>query len=735
MKCKFILCSALCSIALYANENLDKESNQTPQITKLESVTTTANKYEQDIFDVNASVSVATAKTLQQQEVNQTQDLSKVFAGLHLISNGVNGFPTATLRGLSSPDYYSTTLNLYVDGVPQNPNFLLQAIGDVDQIELLRGPQGTLYGENSQAGLIHIKTKNPMQKPYANLSVLTSKLYEDINAYVGDSIIKDQLWFKGNIRYIHDKGFVKSPTNGKKLNSSESVLAGLGFYSKINNDLLATINYSYYNNNSHKNFYLSKTQYQNGFTLPKDEVVNNFGITYDSQGKPTPSITSTSIGSPTAIYNKSPLDKTEAHNVSLKFDYYLDNINSTLSSITAYQYSSSLSAFFPIVSLQNGRKNGYFYDNTQVIQELRLDTDYNNGAKSIIGAYYKHLIVDNGMRGFKNMDSIYFFRNDWNAAEKINTFALFGDGTIPLGDRFDLGLGARYQFYASKMDSDVPPRQQLSPIHKNKSWNSFNPRVSLGFQANHQTRLYVSAAQSTKAGGFVKWPNAIQDTIPYNPEQIYSIEVGSHTKLSDSNLQFNTALYYMYIKDRQSYVGQGIAQTLKNIGNAYSTGLDAGISYAGERISSFMGANIGLARYFKGGENKGIINIAGQQTGSPYDVSGLKLKYSPLISLVGGFDWNLANFNRHRFYFGSNARLTSSYYLDDLDHSADTKQKAFVVVDLNMRYQYKNIEMKLFTQNTTNTRYANRALSWKIGETYYIPGNPFNIGLSLAYAY
>lgn len=103
--------------------------------------------------------------------------------------------------------------------------------------------------------------------------------------------------------------------------------------------------------------------------------------------------------------------------------------------------------------------------------------------------------------------------------------------------------------------------------------------------------------------------------------------------------------------------------------------------------------------------------------------------------MVAGLDYNVANFNHHRFYIGGNTSFSTQYYFDDLLHSKDMTQDAFVLLDLNIRYQYKNMEVKLFSQNTTNTRYATYAFSYGMGETYYIPANPFNAGVSLRYSY
>ena len=172
-----------------------KDSIQTVQLQK---VTTTANKYEAEVQSVNSSVQVVKEKQLENANIKSTTELGSAFAGLQIQdSHGTSVFPMASLRGISSPDYYTTTLNLYVDGVPQSPNFIIQALGDVEQVELLRGAQGTLFGENSQSGLISIRTKNPMKGNYANVSLTGSKLYEDLNAYAGGELVKNKLWGQG----------------------------------------------------------------------------------------------------------------------------------------------------------------------------------------------------------------------------------------------------------------------------------------------------------------------------------------------------------------------------------------------------------------------------------------------------------------------------------------------------------------------------------------------------------
>ena len=591
---------------------------------ELEKITTTANKYEAEVSSVNSSVQVIKEKQIANANINSTDELGSAFAGLQIQnSDGSSVFPMAVLRGVSSSDYYSTTLNLYVDGVPQSPNFIIQALGDVEAVELLRGAQGTLYGENSQSGLISIRTKNPMKANYANISLTGSKLYEDLNAYIGGVLIKDKLWGKASLRYTHENGFIKYGREIKK--TSDNILGGVALYYAPTSAFLATLSYNFsFMPKNNKGFYLTKSQYENNAT--------DFG--YEISGDTPPLSSFAGLATP-HIYAQNPWHKSLSNSASLKLEY--DFGRHILSSISAFSKSDSLLNTYPIVntSPSNSKgyfattQNGYFYNVTQALEELRLNSEYKNGIKTTFGAYYKYLQTDNGMRGFI-ADSgggltAFGFRANWNAIESINTAALFGDALFPIGRHFDIGVGARYQYLHSSMNAPVSPGAGISaPYKAYKDWHSFDPRISFGFIINDNAKIYISGTSATKQGGFAKFPYANSDQRPYNPEYIYSAEIGSHLKFLDSKLRANLAVYYMFIKDRQSYVGNTTQQSIKNIGDAKSYGLDADISYYGERISAGLGLNIGQASYTDSSKNRGYLDFYNAMTSQneqvPYDV-------------------------------------------------------------------------------------------------------------------
>jgi len=118
----------------------------------LETLTITANKREQSLEKVDGGVSVATGEELRQRDVRSVEDLQKIFPGLVIESRGNRAYANFTVRGMSSPDYYNPSVQVYVDGVPQAASAMTQELVDVERVEFLRGPQGTLYGRNAFGG-------------------------------------------------------------------------------------------------------------------------------------------------------------------------------------------------------------------------------------------------------------------------------------------------------------------------------------------------------------------------------------------------------------------------------------------------------------------------------------------------------------------------------------------------------------------------------------------------------
>ncbi|WFT80489.1 Plug domain-containing protein [Methylobacterium sp. CB376] len=177
---------------------------------KLDEVIITSNKREQRLDRVDASVTAVTAARLADNDVRDVSDLQKVLPGIVIESRGNRAYANFTVRGISSPDFYNPVMQVYVDGVPQASANLAQDLFDVGRIELLRGPQGTLYGMNAFAGVLNIATEKPRFARADVFGTASERLFE-IGTLTTSVLIPDAMFldlgfkersFTGQIRDI-----------------------------------------------------------------------------------------------------------------------------------------------------------------------------------------------------------------------------------------------------------------------------------------------------------------------------------------------------------------------------------------------------------------------------------------------------------------------------------------------------------------------------------------------------
>ncbi|WP_027327112.1 TonB-dependent receptor [Helicobacter pametensis] len=674
-----------------------------------------------------ASQSSQTLKSfvIEKNSWNSTSSLGNFFPNLKIYPQGSDTFPMITLRGVTGPDYYSYVLGLYVDGVPQSPNIMIQTLGDVESIRLVNGAEGLFYGENAPLGLIEIETKSPLSGNYVYVSTMVSFLQEDLEGHIGWNLIPNRLWGKANVRYIHDNGYLKDPQTQKMLNDGDSVLAGATLYYLPTESFLISAHYGYYFTLTHKDFFLSKSQFDS-LKFETGEQISGYEE-YQS-------------GIQNKIFNKNPFNRLEAHNAHLKMEYFLPD--STLTSISAFQKTDTLGNSYPGIFVQNESKDGNYYNTLQFIQELKLHTTYSHGIESIFGAYYKFFSLDNGMDNVPTGSASggadgtgeppLYYNGTWRAIETVNTAALYADVFIPY-QNWSFNLGLRYQFFHSSIDTPLPPMMPLMQPYKDSAFfHAINPRINIAYHFTQNHQIFLQLSNSSKPGGFSKFPFADTDTIPYKQEQIYSLELGNRSMFFNT-LSFHTSFYGILRTNTQAYVGEGYNKSITNIGKSYAFGLDAEIGYSNVFLSSFINANLGYSGFANDAKNKGELIIGGNA--SHYDVRGLRTRFSPLFSFSAGLDLYLLKKQDHRLTLANLLTFSTSYFLDDFNRETDLIQKAFAIWNLSLIYEFfKHYELTLFAQNLTNSRYATSVL-WDGNGKAYSAGNPINIGIKFAYRY
>ncbi len=507
-----------------------------------------ATKQNVSLKRIDNSVLIKTGEELEKAGIHEVKDLEKVFPGLMIQTRGNRTYANTTIRGMSSPDYYSPTVSIYVDGVLQDSAFLTQQLLNVERVELLRGPQGTLYGGNAQGGIINIVTKKATNQSLASGGITYSNRSKQFDASAALAI-SDSTYADIAIRSLEDQGNIRHiPSNTDDANETKDFSGNARFhYIPENSPLAMTLSISSANLDSHEEWYLTQTEYDNRATnqdIPElKRVVNSY---------------------------------------ALNVDYDLGTTQIT--SITAYQNRN-------IDRLYLGGK--WVEDKNTFSQEIRTNTQISDELSALLGGYYEQRSFDSKAIGTNKI--------------KTQTYALFGQMTHAITDSVDLTGGLRASHFSSDADFGGAAAYMLDSYQSDKSENVVSPKVSLGWQINQDSRVFASLTSGYRPGGFNSFPLSSGDKHGYSAEKSLNGEIGWRTSLANNTVQFSGALYWIETKDIQLYTGNQGSQVLRNMGDAKSQGLELDLAYyPSDDLTLTLGATFGQSEFESGnGEIEG----------------------------------------------------------------------------------------------------------------------------------
>lgn len=479
-----------------------------------------ATKQGTPIGRVNNSVIVKTGDELEKAGIHEVKDLEKAFPGLVIQTRGNRTYANTTIRGISSPDYHSPTIGIYVDGVLQDAAFLTQQLLNVEHVELLRGPQGTLYGGNAQGGIINIITKKATNQPKASAGVTYSNLSQQLDASTAIAL-SDEIYADVVIRSLKDEGNITHvPSNTKKANETKEI-SGMArlHYIPDNSPLNATLSFSADDLDSHEEWYLTKAEF--------DKKETNQDI---------------------------PELKRNVNTVSLNVGY--DFGSAQLTSITAYQDRDVDRTFIG---------GTWVEDQNTFSQELRVNTHFNDALTALLGGYFENRQFDVNS-GSQNKIS-------------TDTYALFGQSTYAMTNTVDLTFGLRASRMSTNSDYAGNAAWGISAYNQSKSENIISPKAAIGWQANEHSRLYASLTSGYRPSGFSAAPRSNSDKDGFDAEKSLNWELGWRTTLLDNSVDLSGALYLIETKDVQLYTGAPGSQKLSNHGEAKSLGLELELAF------------------------------------------------------------------------------------------------------------------------------------------------------------
>ncbi len=543
---KYILASSvsLLTIAAFSNADAQSETRSGDQATRVDEIIVTAQRREQASQDVGVSLSVIGGEQLDEKGISVVNDLENAVPNMEVDSQFGGGQPQFRIRGIGAREYSSnnaSTVGIYVDEVAHPYTVTTQgALFDIARMEVLRGPQGTLYGRNTTGGAVNIITNAPTADFQAgfNAEYGTFDRFK-VEGYVSGQIAPNLL---GRLAAVTEQGgaWQYHRDTGEKLGDlDKSAIRGRLTWDAsetVTVDLAATYSID---KSDGRGFRLlgPYTVADGSVTYPKDTAwrITGWGISPQLAAKAGVST------------NAKPFRDNDGFDINARIRADLGWAD--LTSITAYQ-TFSRSEFNDWDSTRFHESNVLFYNDIDVFaQELRLSSNGDGPFNWMVGAHYADESIDGGFytefRGNPNLiDTAY--------DQSVSAFGIFTHNSYQVNERLNLIAGLRWETEERTLKSGgtyVAPNPPPPAITYDTDLNEVSGRLGLEYKVTDDALFYASVARGVKSGGFTTY-NATSAT-PFKPEIVIAYEAGLKSDLFDRRLRLNGALFYYDYKDQQ----------------------------------------------------------------------------------------------------------------------------------------------------------------------------------------
>jgi iron complex outermembrane receptor protein len=653
-----------------------------PDAIALDEVVVTAQKRAENVQNVPLAVSVITSRQLESAGVKEFTDVSRVAPSLTIRQADQPINASVALRGIGTFAYgigVEPSVAVQLDDVPVS--FQARAFSDltdVERIEVLRGPQSTLYGKSASAGLINITTRDPSAK----FSVLANVLATDDDEYRGaislSGPIGETLGYRISASRSEYDGNVKNLYDGQKINGrDETSIRGKLLWRPID-ELKVTLGASYIDGVATSNATIRT--YAPGATLRGTP-----GLTANvTMPGVVPGEENLTVSNDTPPYAKS-----EGFGQSLKVEYELPQ-DFTLVSITSHdqfrlddQLDSDRTSYTAIKNAQGG----YFKAKANT-QEVRLLSPGDGPFRYTLGLFYG----DNDLRrSFKR--GPFFSQAQWYAQATSENKAAFGQGEWTFLPKTTAIVGLRYQkedigYYFNDIYNGN------AKFSGNASDSSATYRLGLRQQVTDDVMVFGSFATGHKGQTYdltTGFNQARANVGPIAPEESKSFEAGIKSQLLDHRIQLNGTVFHVKYDDYQAQGIDTIGGTqnfrLTNVGKVLTKGVEieataiatkelrfnASVAYVDAKITSFPKAACW----------PGQTAAQGCVAGSPsfQDLKGATLPNAPKWKLNAGLDFTQPLGDYEMLFSAAYAYQTKVNF--SLNTDPGTVQKAYGVVNVS----------------------------------------------------
>ncbi len=540
-----------------------------PARVAIEEVVVTAQKREQSIRDVPISVAALGGTELKQRRINDFSDLSMAVPSLSIPERGGAGDRFIFLRGMGSIQGSTPLVGIYLDeaSVTTFPGASLNLqTYDMARVEVLRGPQGTLYGVGSMGGTIKFITEEPQLDEVggrADASISHTKGGDPsyrMNGVINVPIIDDELAMRVVGTYVNRGGWMEQPALDRE---------------NINDEELAELR--------------TRLRWLAGERLEMNAtaIVHRGNSGAPSTGEDDQGNYSQAFSDPTT---PSGGHDYELYNLTLDYDLDVAHLLSTTSYVDAERRQREIGYRVPFGLDEASLYHAKFSEDSiskSFTQEVRLSSSGGSAWNWLVGAFYRDAELDSQFDNFRFGPPGQDFVFDVLTNVETRSWAVFGETSYSFNDRLEIGLGLRY-FEDRQTAADF-----VAATEDDANFDAVSPRIFLSYDVNDDIKVYASASEGFRSGGLAGGIGVR----PFEPDTVWSYELGSKMSLWQGRLSADVAVFYSEYSDTQvdsiNLVGNDLRQYTSNAGDAEIKGIDWEVSLlASENLSLGMGGEV-----------------------------------------------------------------------------------------------------------------------------------------------
>lgn len=666
---------------------------------QLETVTVTAEKRTSDSQKVAIPMNVMSEFFIQDTGMKDLTDMGRFVPNIIIDDNIGMDQTWVYFRGMSPNEFLATNaMVLNVDGMSTDSKYGFSTyFDDIEQIEVLRGPQGTLYGKNAISGAINITTKKPGNE-VAGMVGFSAEERGGLGAKfsVSGPVKHDLLSVGITGGYRQTDGYMDDKTPGAK------------------DDIDGTRKYHY-------SMKLRATPGKDNDIFFRYSRDNARGTT-----SPANFEDSHSYDIYTGLAESEYKDDSESvtDSLLLNMQFRRDAVNTT--SITSYNRLKVDEV--TLMGVQSGAVTSGYQKFTMpsFSQEFRFASSNETGFRWLAGLYYDNNKMDVDEMSSNYDFGAYTYKYNWQPLLKSQTYAVFAETTIPFfAERASVTFGGRYEKTNKEMDYRLITSMDGmafadDSFNVDKDWAAVQGKISFAYELASNKNIYLSVVQGYTPGGF-NYTTADPDLAHFDETKSLNYELGIKTKLLNNRLMFNANIFHTEYRDLQiletNYVS-GIFN-VENAGKAHTTGIETDIeAIIAKGFNVFFSGGIMDAKY-DDFEQNGASYDDNYMIGAPkYNATAGSIYRHP-SGFMGSFDVKYTD----KIYFAK--------------ENSDSKiQDSYALMNMKIGYESpKGYEIYLYARNLTDQEYFTFMRDGGASLSYNYMGEPRTFGVEVNYRF